>query len=112
MNRLINMFKGTQGTFIGLILLVAFFSIFNPYFFQIRNFVNIFDQCTVLGVMALGMTAVIIIGGIDLSVGSILALAMMMTGWVLEMQNVNNYGFNLKSWVNFQLIFNCKSRKT
>ena len=82
MNRLINMFKGTQGTFIGLILLVAFFSIFNPYFFQIRNFVNIFDQCTVLGVMALGMTAVIIIGGIDLSVGSILALAMMMTGWV------------------------------
>ena len=82
MVRLVNLFKGTQGTFIGLILLIAFFSVFNQYFFQIRNFVNIFDQCTVLGVMALGMTAVIIIGGIDLSVGSILALAMMMTGWV------------------------------
>ena len=34
--------------------------------------------------MALGMTAVIIIGGIDLSVGSILALSMMVTGWVWE----------------------------
>ena len=34
--------------------------------------------------MALGMTAVIIIGGIDLSVGSILALSMMVTGWVWD----------------------------
>ena len=40
------------------------------------------DQVTVLGVLALGMTAVIVIGGIDLSVGAVLALAMMVLGWL------------------------------
>ena len=75
-------FRGTQGTFLGLIVLTIFFSLASPYFFSARNFINILDQVTVLGIMALGMTAVIIIGGIDLSVGSILALSMMVTGWV------------------------------
>ncbi|MGO7845444.1 ABC transporter permease subunit, partial [Rhizobium johnstonii] len=41
---------------------------------------NILDQITVLGIMAVGMTFVILIGGIDLSVGSALALAMMVMG--------------------------------
>ena len=77
-------FRGTQGTFLGLIVLTVFFSLASPYFFQARNFINILDQVTVLGIMALGMTAVIIIGGIDLSVGSILALSMMVTGWVWD----------------------------
>ena len=35
-----------------------------------------------LGILALGMTAVIMIGGIDLSVGAVLALAMMVLGWL------------------------------
>jgi ribose transport system permease protein len=43
---------------------------------------NILDQITVLGIMSVGMTFVILIGGIDLSVGSVLALAMMVMGWV------------------------------
>ena len=77
-------FRGTQGTFLGLIVLTIFFSLASPYFFSARNFINILDQVTVLGIMALGMTAVIIIGGIDLSVGSILALSMMVTGWVWD----------------------------
>ena len=40
------------------------------------------DQVTTLGILALGMTGVIIIGGIDLSVGSILALSIMVLGWL------------------------------
>ena len=49
-----------------------------------RNWLNIIDQITVLGILAVGMTAVIIIAGIDLSVGSILAFSMMMMGWLYQ----------------------------
>ncbi len=49
---------------------------------SVRNLLNILDQITVLGIMAVGMTLVILIGGIDLAVGSVLALAMMVMGYV------------------------------
>jgi ribose transport system permease protein len=51
-------------------------------FLTVRNILNILDQVTVLGIMAIGMTLVILIGGIDLSVGSVLALAGMVFGAV------------------------------
>lgn len=74
--------KSVQGPLIGLILLCVGFSLSSEYFFTLRNWLNILDQITVLGIVSIGMTAVIIIGGIDLSVGSSLALAMMMAGWL------------------------------
>ncbi|MBV7297860.1 ABC transporter permease [Enterovibrio paralichthyis] len=70
------------GPFVGLVLLIIGFSFASEYFFSLRNALNILDQITVLGILALGMTAVIIIGGIDLSVGSVLALSMMVMGWL------------------------------
>ncbi|WP_199251077.1 ABC transporter permease [Grimontia hollisae] len=70
------------GPFIGLVLLIIVFSFSSEYFFSLRNALNILDQITVLGILALGMTAVIIIGGIDLSVGSVLAFSMMVMGWL------------------------------
>ena len=73
--------SGIQGPLIGLVLMCVGFSLASPYFLQVRNWLNILDQVTVGGIVALGMTAVIIIGGIDLSVGSVLAFAMMMMGW-------------------------------
>lgn len=72
--------SGVQGPLIGLILLCVAFSFSSPYFFSVRNALNILDQVTVLGILALGATAVIIIGGIDLSVGSVLAFSMMVMG--------------------------------
>lgn len=63
-----------------LIVLCAGFGLASDTFLSVRNFVNVIDQLTVLGIMALGMTAVIVIGGIDLSVGSVLALSMMVMG--------------------------------
>lgn len=50
-------------------------------FLAVNNFLNILDQITVLGIVAIGMTFVILIGGIDLSVGSVLALSMMIMGY-------------------------------
>ncbi len=71
-----------QGPLISLVLLCAVMSVMTPSFLSVRNLVNVLDQITVLGIMALGMTAVIVIGGIDLSVGSVLALGMMAMGWL------------------------------
>ena len=73
---------GAQGPLIGLIILCVVFSLSSDFFLSVRNALNILDQVTVLGILAIGMTAVIIIGGIDLSVGSVLALSMMMMGWL------------------------------
>ena len=74
--------SGATGPLIGLLVLCAFLSIATDSFLSFRNFLNIADQITVLGIMAVGMTFVILIGGIDLSVGSILALSMMVLGYL------------------------------
>lgn len=73
---------GVQGPLIGLVVLCIVFSIATSAFLSFRNLLNVLDQVTVLGVLSIGMTAVIILGGIDLSVGSILAFSMMILGWL------------------------------
>src|SRR3954453_14881193 len=50
-----------------------------PEFFQFRNVLNVARQASIVGVVAIGMTYVILTGGIDLSVGSILALTAVIT---------------------------------
>jgi ribose transport system permease protein len=73
---------GVQGPLIGLVVLCIIFSFTTSAFLSFRNLLNILDQVTVLGIIAIGMTAVIVIGGIDLSVGSVLAFSMMILGWL------------------------------
>ncbi|WP_167133028.1 ABC transporter permease [Paramicrobacterium chengjingii] len=63
---------GPLGSLIALVILLSFLS---PYFFEVNNLFNVFQQITVLAVIALGATMVIITGGIDLSVGSVAALS-------------------------------------
>jgi ribose transport system permease protein len=50
-------------------------STLNPRFLTFRNLSNILRQVSVIGIVSMGMTVVIISGGIDLSVGSVLALS-------------------------------------
>ena len=79
---------GVQGPLLGLILLCVIFTFTTNVFFSVRNALNVLDQVTVLGILAVGMTLVIVIGGIDLSVGSILAFGMMVMGWLKDSFNV------------------------
>jgi ribose transport system permease protein len=58
---------------IGLILLSIALSIASPYFFTSRNMINLARQVSLNAIIATGMTFVILTGGIDLSVGSIVA---------------------------------------
>ncbi|NPV65862.1 MAG: ABC transporter permease [Anaerolineae bacterium] len=65
-----------RGTvFIILLTLVVFFSLASDRFLQSRNLVNILVQNAPVIVMAVGMTMAMLVGGIDLSVGSVAALA-------------------------------------
>jgi ribose transport system permease protein len=62
------------GVFLALILITLFFSLTASYFATPENFLKIFVQISINTVLAAGMTFVILVGGIDLSVGSVLAL--------------------------------------
>ena len=57
-----------------LLLIVIIASILNPRFLMLRNLTNVLRQVSVIGIVAMGMTVIIISGGFDLSVGSVLAL--------------------------------------
>jgi ribose transport system permease protein len=63
-----------------LIIIIVFFSLASGQFFQFDNIVGILIATSVVGVLALGQTFVIITGGIDLSVGTVMTLAAVMTG--------------------------------
>ena len=71
---------------LGLVLVIALFALdpdVRPYFFTWRNCVLILSQTAVIGVGALGMTMIIVSGGIDLSVGSAVALSGVVCATVL-----------------------------
>lgn len=63
-----------QKSLIALIILIAVVSTLSPNFFTLNNIFNILQQTSVNAIMAVGMTLVILTSGIDLSVGSLLAL--------------------------------------
>ena len=62
------------GAYLALLVLLIVCSVSSPSFRQWQNLLNITRQVSYSGIIALGMTLVIIGGGIDLSVGSLLAL--------------------------------------
>jgi len=65
---------GQYGIVIGLLCIMLVLSVLEPSFRTSQNLVNILRQSSVIGIMAVGMTFVILTAGIDLSVGSVLAL--------------------------------------
>ena len=60
---------------IGLVLLCIVITIVTPNFLSVSNITNVFTQVSVNAIIAIGMTFVILTGGIDLSVGSTLAIS-------------------------------------
>ncbi|MBF0784029.1 ribose ABC transporter permease [Muribacter muris] len=85
-----------QRSVIALILLIAVVSSLNPNFFSLDNLLNILRQTSVNAIIAIGMTFVILVAGIDLSVGSVLAL----TGAVAA----TLIGFDLPVWLVVPLV--------
>src|SRR6266567_2091840 len=65
-----------------LIALCIIMALFAPHFFTFRNLINVAQQISINSILAAGMTFVILTGGIDLSVGSGLAVAGVISVWL------------------------------
>jgi ribose transport system permease protein len=72
------------GTLIGLIVLSVILWALTPHFLTVSNLLNVAQQTSINAVVAVGMTFVILSAGIDLSVGSIVALAGVVLGTMLQ----------------------------
>jgi ribose/xylose/arabinose/galactoside ABC-type transport system permease subunit len=72
------------GFYAALMILIAVFSALSPAFLTLQNGINILQQTSTIGIMAIGETLVILAGGIDVSVGSILGLGGMISAIVLR----------------------------
>jgi len=78
-------FLDVFGPFLGLILVIAIFTILRPgTFLSAFNLMNVAVQTVIVALCALGMTLIIISGGIDLSVGSVIALTTVVTALGLD----------------------------
>jgi erythritol transport system permease protein len=79
-------------TLIALFAVLAFFGMTAPNFLDVETLVLMAKHVSINAILALGMTFVVITGGIDLSVGSIVGLAGMVAGGLI------NYGLPLAPW--------------
>jgi ribose transport system permease protein len=72
------------GTLAGLLLLCVLLWAATPHFLTVSNLLNVLEQTSINAIVAVGMTFVIISGGIDLSVGSVLAVSGIGLGLALQ----------------------------
>lgn len=79
-------FKMYGGILIGLIALIAVFSFLSPSFREFNNILNIILQVSIIAISAFGMTFALIIAGIDLSIGSTIALSGTTAALLLNMK--------------------------
>ncbi|MEI6873854.1 MAG: ABC transporter permease [Spirochaetota bacterium] len=71
-----NLFKAKElGIFAALVILIIFFSLSTSVFLAVDNLMNVVRQVSILGILAVGMTMVIVSGEIDLSVGSVYGMS-------------------------------------
>lgn len=70
--------------FIALILLFSFFALYSDSFLQTNNLVILTKQVAINAILGIGMTFVILTGGIDLSVGSVVGLCGMVVGGLIN----------------------------
>ena len=73
------------GVLVALIIMAVFLSFASPAFLSVRNLLNVGRQVSLLGIMSVGMTFVLVSREVDLSVGSIYALAGLITGMLIVM---------------------------
>lgn len=66
------------------IIVIIFFAIKSPHFFNVKNFLNIALYTANIGILACTMTLIIVAGHIDLSIGSVIALSGIVMGTLLE----------------------------
>ncbi|MDR0474502.1 MAG: ABC transporter permease [Treponema sp.] len=77
--------KQLLSTFSGLFILCVVFTILSEYFFSVSNLLTVATQTAVIAIIAVGQTYVLITGGIDLSIGSNIALSAVIAGFCMRL---------------------------
>ena len=77
------------GSLGALIVLCAALSLASPYFFTLRNIFNVLQGMSTIGIMAIGATMVLVAGGLDLSVGSVMALGAVVSARLMTYEGLN-----------------------
>lgn len=72
-----------------LILLFLFFSIASPSFINANNLINVVRQISMLGIASVGMTFAMLVGGIDLSIGSQMSMVAVICSIMMTKGNIN-----------------------
>ena len=70
--------------FFALIVIIVVFSLLSPNYFTVSNFLTMANHVAIYGLLSIGMLLVILNGGIDLSVGSVLALCGVVAGALMQ----------------------------
>ncbi len=78
--------------FFALIVIVVVFSVLSPNYFTVSNFLTMANHVAIYGLLSIGMLLVILNGGIDLSVGSVLALSGVVAGALMQGVTLNILG--------------------
>lgn len=78
-----NTVKRTAPLLIAIVVLLAAFRFWVPQFLSVDNLLDLANQISINAILAFGLTLVILIGGIDLSVGAVVALIGVLTVWLL-----------------------------
>lgn len=77
-------------TIILLVIEILIFSVISPNFLSVSNFRSVLRNSTDMAVVSIGMTMVILMGGVDISVGSALGVVAIIVGWLIQ-ANVNPF---------------------
>ena len=83
--------RKVPGPLIGLVVVVVALSFLSRFFLTVPNQMNILSQVSDIGIMAIGEALVIFTGGIDLSVGAVLAVSLMTGAWLFHDHGVPFY---------------------
>jgi ribose transport system permease protein len=77
------------GIYVVLLLLVVFFALTSPAFFNPSNLLSVARQVSMLGIAAVGFAFVLLLGGIDLSIGSVVTLVNIVAAWLMVNAGIN-----------------------
>ena len=66
-----------------LVAMIAFFAAMEPAFLSVRNMVIVLQSVSIVAILALGVTATLVVGGFDLSIGAVAATALMASSYVM-----------------------------
>lgn len=88
MSKLISMIRG-RAIYAFLVVMIIFFSIMNGNFLTANNLLNVAKQVSIFGIASVGMTYVILLGGIDLSTGSLISFVNIVAAYFMVNAGIN-----------------------